>query len=1257
MLRIRALALIFCCLASPFAFGLGLGPLKSTSALNEPFEGRIEIIGAKAGDFDTLTIGIAGQEHFERAGIERPSVLLQLRFTIDDSAADTNFISVASKDPIREPFLNFLLELNWSNGRLLREYTVLLDPPLYDPNRRRAAPAPAPSASAEEPAPAAPAEAPPESDEAPAPTASISGEYLTGSEIGPMVATDTLWSIASNYRPDESITVQQMMLALLRDNPAAFGEANVNRLLRGAILQLPDEASMRSVTAAEAFAEVKRQHQLWEAYRQEIGTAPTAQPLGAPAAALSEAASTESEGTDARLELVAPEGTDGGAAPGTADTDQGSELLREELDATSQANLELDEKLTEAEEIIDLLQRQVNIQDEDLAALQARLAELGVEHGDLGAVDEPTESEPETVATVEPEIGIETATEPEVDADAEPEAEMAAAPADAVEEDVAQEDAEIGAEADVADEQTVVDSEAAEGIIEEEPGPSAAPGFPANLIPESLASKVPGGALTVLGIAALVILGLFVGVVQFLLKSRSGRDEAEVVAVSASAMDDDIEETEDPMITAATAVDEDDASEAITSVDDVDDAAADFDPDATVEAEAEVEDDSTVVTAAEAAVSAPEESEEDPLEEVNVYLAYERFDQAQELVERVIADHPDRHEYKLRLLEVYYSSNDKSAYEEAARSLHEGVGEADPLWESAVAMWSEMSPERALFEEGAEAAAPAPDTDAAKAFVDITGEDEDQSATGDQTVAHAPGGADDGGLDFDLAAGKDNEADEGILDLTASAGADDMLDLTVTDTDEEGGDEEILDITDAGAPEADVITDDDVLDLTGGADADIEASGGDASDLLDVTKTGDLTSVEDNDLLNVTATRLSADEEVDDATADAGEDAGLEITDITAADDSGEAADAGLDFDISDSVAPAFEINTDEEGGDILDLSDTGDMEDIASEAVSAEDDLLEFDIGGLDTDIEVTGAEDDAAPSGPDGDEMPTVDLESALESVQEGGGAEEDGDLDFDITMDAESDAGELGISATADASEDVSGDSDLDFDITMGEENLSDGLDITGADDGEGESLEITMGTPEETPADGEMSLQGSELDEIALDAGGDLNAEDEDFDFSLEGTAEMDGIAADDTLDMASVGSENEGELEIDEDASLDDLAMDLDAAIDDPSGGELDLEIEAVVEDAGDGHLKTVALDADARADLDDDGEKTVVMPMSDDVERQSDTDEADTKLNLAKAYIELGDTEGARSILDEVASDGNDEQKAEAKTLLDQISG
>jgi pilus assembly protein FimV len=310
--------------------------------------------------------------------------------------------------------------------------------------------------------------------------------------------------------------------------------------------------------------------------------------------------------------------------------------------------------------------------------------------------------------------------------------------------------------------------------------------------------------------------------------------------------------------------------------------------------------------------------------------------------------------------------------------------------------------------------------------------------------------------------------------------------------------------------------------------------------------------------------------------------------------------------------------------------------EDDASEAITSVDDV---DDAAADFDPDAIVEAEAAAEPAPAPAPAPDQDSAKAFVDIT---GADEDESATGDHTV------------AHAPGGTDDGG---LDFDITMGEEDLSDGLDITGVDDGEDEGLEITMGTPEETPADGEMSLQGAELDELALDAGSDLNAEDEEFDFSLEGTAEMDGIAVDDTLDMASVASDDAGELEIGEDASLDDLAMELDAVIDDPSGGELDLDIEAIVEDEDDGHLKTVALDADLGTDLDDDGEKTVVMPMSDDVGRQSDTDEADTKLNLAKAYIELGDTEAARSILDEVASDGNDEQKAEAKALLGQIPG
>lgn len=1219
MQRNRAVALILLCLASPLAAGLGLGPLKATSALNEPFKGRIEILGAVPQDFDTLTIDLAGIEHFERAGIDRIPALFQLRFALEEGPGAGEFIKVTSKDPIREPFLNFLLEVNWANGRLLREYTVLLDPPLYDA-RRRAPVATAPSAPAASPPATTSAAAPtPAMAPAPARMTTTSGAYAAGSEIGPMVATDTLWSIASAHRPDESVTVQQMMLALLRENPAAFSEGNVNMLRRGAVLRLPDESALRAASAAEALDEIRRQHQVWEQYRSELGAAPAAQPLGAPAASTGAPAPADAaEAADARLELVAPGGAAAGPAPGSAGTGGGAELLREELDAQSQQNAELRDKLTEAEEIIDLLQRQVNIKDEELAALQARLAELGIEHGDAGAVEPVVPDDGDPMVEEEPGILDE---EPLVeDADDDIEVEIT----EEVDATIAGDDGEV--EVDV-EREVVVE-------IEQE---TPAAGFPFNLIPAHIADLVPGGALTILIAGAVLVLGLFVGLVQFLLRGRSDDKEmpaarAQPAAAAAPALDDD--ETEDPTVTAGGEADEvgDDAAEAITTLDDEDatDDGKAFDPNATVEAEADEE----------AAAPVPAAPHEDPLEEVNVYLAYERFDQAEELVKRVIGEYPDRHEYKLRLLEVYYSSNDKAAYEDAARTLHEAVGESDPLWESAVAMWSEMSPERALFEEGGEAAAePAADAAPAKAFVDITGEADDDASAGENTVAHAPGGPEDDALDFDLAGGDDDDdgildltatTDDGVLDLTATTDDDGVLDLTATtDADDgvlditeggdddgvlditEGGDDDgildltegesddgVLDITNGGADEADG----DALDLTGGDIMDITAGDDSPSDLLDVTKTGDLTDVDGGDLLNVTSPGLGTAGGALSST-EPEDDGGLEITDVSGDSEEG---DGGLDFDISDTVAPAFDV----------DSGPAAEAEAPAAPADdSAEDDTstLEFDIGGLDVD---EGGEE----------EIPTIDVESALTDNETGAD-----DLDFDITMD------------------EVPGEDDdggLDLDVTMGSDELTNGLDLTETETEDG-GLEITMGTPEEASGDGELSLQGSELDEIALDSTSGLETGEDEFDFSLDGTAEMDGIAADDTLDMASVDSGDA--LEIGEDASLDDLALELDAAVE---GDDLGIDLDGDDEE----HIQTVSLDADDPLSTDD-AEQTVIMPVSEDIERQSDADEADTKLNLAKAYIELGDTEGARSILEEVTVDGNDEQKAEARTLLDQLAG
>lgn len=1171
MLRNRAVALILCCTASTLAFALGLGPLQSNSALNAPFSGRIEIIGAEPDDLDTLKVALASLAQFERAGIAYAPVLSNLRFALDDSGSDKIYIQVTSQESIREPFLNFLLEINWLNGRLVREYTVLLDPPLYDPNRRRTVPVAAAAPAARPPIAAAPAAVPTARAAQTAPASPYGG----GAEIGPVGSGETLWSLASIHRPDASISIQQMMLALLRENPDAFAEGNVNRLRRGAVLRLPDAAALNAVSARDAFAEIQRHHELWQDYRSQAAAVAPAQPVGAAAPSAGTETIVPPADDGARLELVAPgeEAEVGGATAADAGATSGSDLLREEIDTRARLATELESKLAEAEEIIDILQRQVNIKDEELAALQARLGELGIEHGDL----EPTDAATDELDSV---AGDDTV--PLTADEAAPTAADGLDPAPAV-----------------ADE---IDTQPA--------APVQAPverGFPANLIPDHIAAMVPGGSLTLLGGGAALVLALLVAAIVSFMKRRADGgqtlDSAATIPAPVPA----------PVLVAS--------ADRVTAPDDAEVSTdlgleSSFDPNRTVEATA-------IEAVTEIPAAAPLESEEDPLEEVNVYLAYERFDQAEELVKRVIAEYPDRHEYKLRLLEVYYSSNDRSAYESTARELLDAVGEADPLWVSAVAMWSEMSPERELFAEGAVGETPAPH-DSAPAFVDITG-DTAGPAIGDETLTQAPGDADDSGLDFDIGSAAGD--DDGILDLTegelGELEGDDVIDLTAAD-----GDDELFDLTGGELDSGGLDTDNDTIDITGGEDAvrqtaaDTEmldigagddatdlpditdvgtpdeeplAAGGGvfdldslsdtytgSSDLLDLTKSGDFSAVEDNDLLNVTApgNRVSDD---------AGEADKLdEIIDLAADGDD----ETVLDFDISDTVAPAFAETP------VQDAADNEDFLDLSG-GVGA-DGALDFDIGGLDDGAAGTSASAlPAAGSAREPDHGDTIDM------------------------------AAEFDTAATAD-------ESAIDFDITMGSDDLGGAMNVVEKEDDTGR-LEITMSS-DNSESDGELSLHGADLDEFALDVpGGD------DYDLALDGTIDMYSVAADDTMDMAAVKAESGGfDLDNPEESGLDTVEIE-------PFNPERANEDDP-------GLLDSLSLADDDATLLDFDSQSTVVMPQNDLAMRQTDSDEADTKLSLAKAYIELGDAEGARSILAEVTADGNDAQRSEAAALLAQLS-
>jgi pilus assembly protein FimV len=260
-------ALISAMLLTPAAaLALGLGEIRLNSALNEPLSAEIDLVAATPEELAALKAELATNEVFERYGLDRPAFLNSIEFRVGRGQDGRSVLLVRSREAISEPFVSFLVDVSWARGRLLREYTVLLDPPvLAAPSARQAAepvaapttmPTPAPSRPESAPAPAA---APPASAPSVAPADSEGTTYRV--ERG-----DTLYGIAGSMTGGDRQATQRLMLGLFRANPEAFGD-NINLLRAGAILRVPDASEYADIAAADAAAEVGRQTAAWREAR------------------------------------------------------------------------------------------------------------------------------------------------------------------------------------------------------------------------------------------------------------------------------------------------------------------------------------------------------------------------------------------------------------------------------------------------------------------------------------------------------------------------------------------------------------------------------------------------------------------------------------------------------------------------------------------------------------------------------------------------------------------------------------------------------------------------------------------------------------------------------------------------------------------------------------------------------------------------------------------------------------------------------
>jgi len=257
------------------ANALTLGRVTVQSALGEPLRAQVALPNITPAEADSLHVSIASPDVFRAQGLEFSPAVNGIHLELKRGAGGAMVLQMNSNNAVNDPFIDIVIDAAWNAGHLVRSYTLLFDPPAL-----RSTPAPAPVApqTSSSPAVAAPVRTPSVSA-APAVRAPAVATHGTAQPSGKEVsvqAGDTAGAIASAHRPS-GISLDQMLVAMVRANPHAFIEGNVNRLRAGSVLQLPSKEEAQATPAAEARQIIATQSQDFNAYRRRLaGAAPEA---------------------------------------------------------------------------------------------------------------------------------------------------------------------------------------------------------------------------------------------------------------------------------------------------------------------------------------------------------------------------------------------------------------------------------------------------------------------------------------------------------------------------------------------------------------------------------------------------------------------------------------------------------------------------------------------------------------------------------------------------------------------------------------------------------------------------------------------------------------------------------------------------------------------------------------------------------------------------------------------------------------------
>jgi pilus assembly protein FimV len=794
-------------------WALGVGKLTVLSGLDEPLNGQIELISPTAQELKTLKASLASRADFDIAGVERAAHLFDIKYALTQGVGGRHYLKVTTDNPIREPFLHFLVQVEWSGGKLIREYSALLDPPhwasgtqavinppeaapgetVITPSRTPAAPvagetsapmpvvepsataqtqepleelpplgtgleqaeavqaektqlagaetaAPSPPAAAEpiapvtaeppmpstseaaSPVPAEPAVTaadtsltPPVSEVASSEPAAPMSATTPIQEYGPVQKGETLSHIAAKVNSDKTLSPQQVMIALMRANPSAFFGNNVNNLKAGKILKVPERDSIAGMPRDQAAREYRAQYDAWQEYKLKLAGTSRMVAVNEPEKPAEEPAKAaiKSEKTDKAEKPSKQKPASGKAEPvdllkivranleqEVADETTKTPGVETKKDAAKEQG-KLNERVATLEEAIESKQMQNKEMRDRVGKLQEQVKNT----------ERLIELENKDVALAQKQAAEKQAAEAAAKAAEEKAAAEKAAAEKAAAEKAA---AEAASKAATAKTETTkpVPSTAKKPAPKSvaAPAPTAEEGFLDSLLASVMDNTL---ALALLGGVGALAAGM--GGLYAYRRRRASREFSESI-LSGSSLSSDVSITD-------------------------------------TSGQAAPSDTSFLSDFSQGGMGNIHTDEVDPIAEAEVYLAYGRDEQAEEILKDAIVKDPIRQELKGKLLEIYFQRNDVSAFETLAEELYAQLeGKGGKVWEKTEEMGRKLSPNNPMFRGGKPTAASAAATtllDTGSENLGIPRTDTALQFEAQDTQA-ATSGTDTGGIDFNL---------------------------------------------------------------------------------------------------------------------------------------------------------------------------------------------------------------------------------------------------------------------------------------------------------------------------------------------------------------------------------------------------------------------------------------------------------------------------------------------------------------------------